>query len=242
VTQATENRRTRRKAPNASDRRTRREGPDASGDPTRDEAARAPNSRTRRETVRADLCRALLGLLEETSFKEISVDDIAVAAGIKRSAFYFYFQGKQDLLVAAASDTAEALYAEADRWWHGRGRPERRLEEALRGMAALYERHAALLRVATEVSTYDDEVRVFWRELIERFIDATASHLEGEQRAGRVPTALEPRATAESLVWMAERCCYIYLARGERTAAELVESLSATWTAALYPRAATRPT
>jgi AcrR family transcriptional regulator len=200
----------------------------------------AEDRRTRRETVRAALCRALLELLETTAFKDVSVDDIAVAAGIKRSAFYFYFRDKQDLLVATAADTAEALYAEADRWWHGHGPPERRLQEALRGIAGLYERHAALLRAATEVSTYDDEVRVFWRELIERFIEGTATHLESEERAGRVPASLDPRATAESLVWMAERCCYIYLARGERTAAELVESLSATWSAALYEGAEER--
>jgi len=204
----------------------------------------AEDRRSRRETVRAALSRALLELVEETPFKDISVDEIAAAAGIKRSAFYFYFRDKQELLVAAASETAEALYAEADRWWHGQGPPERRLEEALRGMATLYERHAGLLRAATEVSTYDDEVRVFWRDVIERFIEATATHLEREQEAARVPRTLDARATAESLVWMAERCCYVYLARRDRTAGELVESLSATWAAALYagsggPRRAT---
>ena len=198
----------------------------------------AEDRRTRRETVRAALCQALLELVETTPFKDVSVDDIAVAAGIKRSAFYFYFADKRELLVATATETVEALYREADRWWHGHGPPERRLEEALRGMAGLYERHAGLLRAATEVSTYDDEVRVFWRELIERFIEATTAHLDSEQRAGRVPPSLDPRATAESLVWMAERCCYVYLARGERSAADLVSSLSATWAAALYPGSA----
>jgi AcrR family transcriptional regulator len=204
--------------------------------PTREPVRTAEDRRARREQVRAALKRALLDLVDATPFKDVSVDDIAAAAGITRSAFYFYFRDKQDLLVAAATETADALYAEADRWWHGHGPPERRLHDALRGMAELYERHAGLLRAATEVSTYDDEVRGFWRALIERFIEATATHLEGEQRAGRVPRSLDPRATAESLVWMAERCCYVYLARGERTAVELVASLSATWTAALYPR------
>jgi AcrR family transcriptional regulator len=198
--------------------------------------------RTRRETVRASLCKALLDLVEHTPFKDVSVDDIAVAAGIKRSAFYFYFSDKQELLVATATDTAEALMREADRWWHGHGPSEERLVEALRGMAELYERHAALLRVATEVSTYDEEVRRFWRQLVERFIEATATHLHREQKAGAVPRSLEPRATAESLVWMAERSCYVYIARGERSGQDLVESLSAVWTAVLYPSTAGSPT
>ena len=191
--------------------------------------------RARRESVRAALCDALLELVEETPFKDISVDDIARAAGIKRSAFYVYFSDKQDLLVATTAETAEALYREADRWWHGEGPPEERLIEALTGMAELYERHGSLLRVATEVATYDDELRLFWRGIVERFVAATETHLRHEQEAGRVPRTLDPRATAESLVWMAERCCYIYLASGERSARELVGSLGATWTAALYP-------
>jgi AcrR family transcriptional regulator len=195
--------------------------------------------RSRRETVRAALCDALLRLLEETPFKDIAVDDVAAAGGIKRSAFYFYFADKRELLMTAAAEAAEALYAEADGWWRGQGPPERRFEAALGGIATLYERHSALLRAATEVSTYDDELRVFWRSLVERFIEATAKHLADEQRAGRVPRSLDARATAESLAWMVERSCYVYLGRGERTAAELVESLSGVWAAALYP--GTRP-
>ena len=191
--------------------------------------------RARRESVRAALCDALLELVEQMPFKEISVDDVTRAAGIKRSAFYVHFSDKQDLLIATAEETAEALYREADRWWHGEGPPEDRLVEALTGMAELYERHGSLLRAATEVSTYDDELRRFWRGIVERFIAATEAHLRGERARNRVARGLEPRATAESLVWMAERCCYIYLARGERSARELVESLGATWTAALYP-------
>lgn len=196
--------------------------------------------RARRESVRAALCDALLDLVEQTPFKDISIDDVTRAAGIKRSAFYVYFSDKQDLLIATASETAEALYREADRWWNGEGPPEERLIEALTGMAELYERHGSLLRAATEVSTYDDEVRVFWRGIVERFIDATAAHLHSERSHGRVPRGLEPQPTAESLVWMAERCCYIYLASGERSARELVELLGATWTAALYPAPARR--
>jgi AcrR family transcriptional regulator len=195
------------------------------------------NPRARRESVRARLRVALLELVDAKPFKDIAVDDLARTAGIKRSAFYVYFGDKRDLLVATTAGTADALYGEADRWWHGEGPPEQRLTEALAGMAELYERHASLLRVATEVSTYDDEVRVFWRGVVERFIDATADHLRREQEAGRVPRSLDAQATAESLVWMAERCCYVYLATGERSARELGESLSATWTAALYPAA-----
>ncbi len=34
---------------------------------------------------------------------------------------------------------------------------------------------------------------------------------------------------------MAERCCYIYLGRRERTPEEVVAAVAPVWTAALYP-------
>ena len=34
---------------------------------------------------------------------------------------------------------------------------------------------------------------------------------------------------------MAERCCFVYLGRGERRPAEVIEALAPVWTAALYP-------
>lgn len=199
------------------------------------------SSASRRDSVRAALVDALLALVRETPFKDLSVDEIARAAGITRSAFYLYFADRRELLVAAAAQATEELYGEADRWWHGSGAPEARLRSALEGVVGLYERHASLLRVVTEVATYDEEVRAFWRRVVERFIAATADYLVRERRAGRLSRDLEPNPTAESLVWMLERSCYVYLAGGERTGRELVDSLTTAWMAALYLRADFEP-
>ena len=90
-----------------------------------------------------------------------------------------------------------------------------------------------LLRVATEVSTYDEDVRQFWRSLIERFIDVTAEHLTRERRAGRARVT-DPRHTAEALVWMVERSLYIYVGGREREAQEVIDMLVPLWVSALY--------
>src|SRR3954453_15318802 len=123
----------------------------AASQPTRE------TRRRRRDEVRDAVRAATLGLLETAPFNVLTVDEIARAAGLSRSAFYFYFRDKNDLLIAAAEDLAAELYREADRWWHGEGAPRERIEAALRGMVDIYERHAPLFRVATEVSTYDAE-------------------------------------------------------------------------------------
>lgn len=197
-------------------------------------AAQRQSRRRRRDDVKSSVRAATLELVRDTPFKDLTIDEIARGAGLTRSAFYFYFRDKHELLMAAVEDVVAALYREADRWWHGDGDGEQLIREALAGVAAVYTEHATLLRVATKVSTYDDEVREFWRSLVERFITATASHLRREQDAGRA-RPLDPDRTAESLVWMTERSCYMYLTRGERDSRELVDALAPVWAAALYP-------
>lgn len=178
---------------------------------------------------------ATLRLVGEQSFTDLTIDDIAREAGISRSAFYFYFRDKQELLMALTTEVANELYHEADRWWHGVGEPEALVRAALEGIGGVYEQYVGLLRVATEVSTYDEEVRQFWRSLIERFIDATAEHLVREGRAGRV-RATDPRHTAEALIWMVERTLYIYVGGREREAQEVIDMLVPLWVTALYAR------
>jgi TetR/AcrR family transcriptional regulator, ethionamide resistance regulator len=189
--------------------------------------------RERHDEVRAKVCEATLRLLEERPYRELTIDDVAREAGISRSAFYFYFRDKHELLMALTADVADALYREADRWWHGHGDPEALVREALSGVAAVYERYAPVLRVATEVSTYDEEVRQFWRSLVERFVDATTDYLRHEREVERVPP-LDPRPTAEALVWMVERTLYIQVAGGERRPEELVATLVPLWVSVLY--------
>ena len=201
--------------------------------------SRAASGRTerrqKREQVRADVLRVALELAENGPFRDLTVDEIARAAGLSRSAFYTHFRDKHDLLRVAVEQVADELYRMADRWWRGEGPPAERVRVAIEGVVSVYAEHAALLRIAAEVSTYDEEVREVWMGVIDRFIEATADHIRSEQAKGLIAPALEPRGTAESLVWMNERCSYIYLGRGERSPAQVVEAMAPVWTAALYP-------
>lgn len=181
------------------------------------------------------MLRSALELAEQAPFRDITVDEIARAAGLSRSAFYTHFHDKHELLLAAVKEVVDELYRMSDRWWHGEGPPAERVRQALEGVVSVYAENANLLRIATEVSTYDEEVREFWLGIMGRFIDATAEHIRAEQRAGLIPKTLKAEPTAEGLSWMCERYCYIYLGRGDRTPEELVSSMAPVWTAALYP-------
>lgn len=191
--------------------------------------------RERRQKAREKAIASALKLAEKGSFRDVTVDQIARSSGLSRSAFYTHFQDKQELLMVAVEEVSEQLYEMADRWWHGVGPPAERVRRAIDGVVSVYAEHARVLRIATEVSTYDDEVRALWLDIAERFIEATADHVRAEQDVGLIPRNLDPRSTAESLYWMAERCCYMYLGRGDRTPKAVIEALAPVWTAALYP-------
>jgi TetR/AcrR family transcriptional regulator, ethionamide resistance regulator len=190
--------------------------------------------RRSREEVQEAVRESLVKLLREGSFKDVTVDELARAAGISRTAFYFYYGSKNEVLMAAAEETSAEVYAEADRWWHGAGPPEELVRAALEGIAAVYLEHAEIMRAAVEATTYDDEFKTFYTALMERFVSATADHLRRERDAGRL-RELDLEPVAEALVWMAERCNHAFLLLEDRPVRDVVESLTTIWVHALYP-------
>lgn len=169
----------------------------------------------------------LLG--EGSSFADLSIARIAERAGLTRTAFYFYFRDKRDLLMHATAAIAEGLFDEADRWWRGTGGPAD-LRVALENILGSYRDHAQLLRAVVEASGYDEEVGAYWRGLIARFIEATERRLLAE---GHPPPAA--KSTAFALVWMTERSCYQHVVRpGHLEDRALIDALGAIWERGVY--------
>jgi AcrR family transcriptional regulator len=189
----------------------------------------------KRTQVQEAVLAATEGLLSEgASFADLGIERIATRAGISRTAFYFYFRDKRELLMRLTEDVTELLYAQADRWFSGQGDPAEEMRLAFENIIALYNAHGPLLRAIVEVSTYDEEVAVHWRALLGRFIDATRRRIEAEQAASKAP-AMPPAATAFALVWMSERTFYQQLVQSEpfdeRT---IVDALVAIWMRTVY--------
>jgi AcrR family transcriptional regulator len=188
----------------------------------------------KRAQVQADVLAATEALLAAgATYAELNVERIATAAGISRTAFYFYFKDKRDLLMRLAGDITEQLYRQADIWFSGEGDPEEEIREALTRIADLYGQHGVLIRAIVEVSTYDDEIATFWRGLLARFVDATRRRIETE--GDGVP----PAATAFALTWMVERTYYEQLVQDQpQPPDELVDALTAIYLRTVYGRTA----
>ncbi len=191
----------------------------------------------KREAVQAAVLTATEELLAEgASFADLNIEKIATRAGISRTAFYFYFKDKGELLVRLTEDVTTELYEQADVWFSGQGDPRTELREALSKVAGLYADHAALMRVIVEVSTYEEAVATFWRGLLARFIDATAERIASEQAAGNAPAGDGP-AMAFALVWMCERTLYQQVVQHETFSLDtLTATLESLWMRAIYAR------
>lgn len=173
-------------------------------------------------------------LAEGAKFADLGVERIATRAGISRTAFYFYFRDKRELLLRLTEDVIDLLHRQAEAWWSGDGDPEAEIRETYSNVAAVYEQHGVLLRALAEVSSYDEEFAAYWRRLVGRFAESGRQRIEREQRAGRALPG-PARDIAIVTVWMSERMLYQRLVQPDLISREdLVEALTLVCMRAIY--------
>jgi len=174
-------------------------------------------------------------LAEGVSYTELNIERIATRAGISRTAFYFYFRDKRELLLRLTEDVTDQLYRQGDIWFSGEGEPAAELNEALRNISALYREHGAVLGAIVQAAATDDEVAVFWHGLVDRFVDATSRRIDDLQRDGRAAVTEDARAVAFALCWMIERAFNQQLVLGEPIPEPaLVDALTGIFVRAVY--------
>src|SRR3954453_5031044 len=189
---------------------------------------------------RAAVQAAVLGgagplLGEGASYADLNIERIATRAGISRTAFYFYFRDKRELLLRLTEDVTDELYRVGDIWFSGAGEPATELAEALGNIGALYREHGAVLRAIVQAAATDDEIAVSWHRIVDRFVDATSRRIEDLQHDGRAPVREDARATAFALCWMIERAFNQQLVLGAPFPEQvLVDALTGIFLRAVY--------
>jgi TetR/AcrR family transcriptional regulator, ethionamide resistance regulator len=198
------------------------------------EAQEEKSQRRDRAAIVADVRASLVRVLEHKPFNDVTVDELAREAGLSRTAFYFYYKDKNEVLAAVLEALRDVASEQAAGWWSGKGEPSAVIGETLRDIGSLWESHAGVLRAAVEVASYDHAFWVFWKGLMDDFIGDTQEHLRRERDAGRLRPDADPDRQAEVLVWMGERCHYVGLLEG-RPAEETAAVLTGIWLRTLYP-------
>ena len=158
--------------------------------------------------TRQRLLEATEQLLGQQSVRDISVVDIARAAGTSPATFYQYFKdvGEATLCLAeAAAEEVPAILGLIDGSWRG----QKGLDTAraiVRGFVDHWDAHRSVLLVRNLFADEGDKrfmkVR---RRMLSPVIQHLAKRIAEHQETGRVPAELHPAAAAAAMASILER-------------------------------------
>ena len=203
---------------------------------SRGESRTAPGRRRRRtpEAAEREIVEAAEALLREKPFRELTVDDLMRRTGLSRPSFYVYFRDRHDLVLKVVEHIGGELFAMSERWYEGTGDGPALVREAIDGVVGVFAAHGPVLRALADAASEDPRVEAAYVALIQRFVDATARHIEEEVAAGRV-LPLDPVPTATALTWMMERYLQLQLGRAADAPVDSVaDTLTTIWSRVLY--------
>ena len=201
-----------------------------------DEGRKNPARRRRRtpEVAEGEIIAAAAEFLRERPFRELTVDEVMRRTDLSRPSFYVYFTDRHQLVLRVVEHLGSELFTMSDRWLSGSGEGSDLARQALDGIVAVYVEHGPVMRALADAAADDPGVEQAYAALVQRFVDATARHIEEEIAAGRI-LPLDADETAKALVWMMERYLILSLGRAPLTPAESVaDTLTTIWTRVLY--------
>lgn len=194
-------------------------------------------SRRRRrspEVAEREIIAAAHGLLRERPFRELTVDEVMRRTELSRPSFYVYFRDRHHLVLRVVEHLGAELWTMTDRRSEGSENGPALAREAIEGVVAVFVEHGAVMHALSDAAADDPDVEQAYGQLMQRFIDVTAEHIEREVEAGRI-LPLDARETAKALILMNER--YLNLSLGRRPTAKpetVLHTLGTIWTRTLY--------
>ena len=205
----------------------------SSGRTTRGRRSARPSGDDREQAILATAEH----LLEERSFADISVDDLAKGAGLSRPTFYFYFKSKEAVLLSLL----EPMIARGDAEFDGAVQrlpadPRRVWRNGIKAFFTAFASHRALSRAAREALATSPELRDVWAGFMQKWIDQTAAMILAERARGAAPETIPAADLATSLNHMNERTMMATLSAEQPAVIEdrVVDTLAHIWVTSIY--------
>ena len=205
----------------------------SSGRGSRGRRSARPSGDDREQAILATAER----LLEERSFADISVDDLAKGAGLSRPTFYFYFKSKEAVLLSLL----EPMIARADAEFDGAVQrlpvdPRRVWRNGIKAFFTAFDSHRAVARAGTEALATSSELRAVWSGFMQKWIDHTAAMITAERARGAAPETIPAADLATSLNQMNERTMMATLSAEQPAVIEdrVVDTLAHIWVSSIY--------
>lgn len=130
-------------------------------------------TRARRAEAKVRIVTATERLLAHTDFRDLTVDDVMVEAGLSRTVFYRHFDGLPQVVLALLAKIEADLEQQippgpADEQW---------MRTMLTIGVNVFADHARFLRALDDAASHDAEIEAAWRAFVTRWVDETAALL-----------------------------------------------------------------
>jgi AcrR family transcriptional regulator len=181
----------------------------------------------RKDLVLEHLLDAAAGLFLQRGYANTRMQDIAECAQMSRSSLYYYFENKEQVLLAltegdvrVATDTLEALLDDASISWADklRGWIEGNIREKLAGRA----RFRLVDRIHDDLPA---EYREIFRKQRRKILDLVTTVVEGGARAGEF-RVIDPKITAFAVIGMSNWTAWWYSPNGRSAPDEIARCMT----------------
>src|SRR5262249_44772504 len=143
-------------------------------------------------------------LLADTPLSDLTIEQIATAAGVSRSTFYFYFADKAQILLLLCSDVLEEMSAELERWFADPAKHAEPWSRAsITAAVTIARRNANVVSSALDSLGTNPEIDQVWNLYFDRAVSRSTLLIERERAAGLAPSSGPPApALARALMHM----------------------------------------
>ncbi|WP_235027449.1 TetR/AcrR family transcriptional regulator [Dietzia psychralcaliphila] len=174
--------------------------------------------------------------LRTTKLDDISVADLTDAAGITRSAFYFYFDSKAAAVTVLLSSIQATAAKSNDMLVNSDGRFRSRVSATLSRLADRMVDNAHVYRALLTARTTHEPMRRLWDEGRAELAAPIAEYIRSERAAGRAPDGADADSLATALIQINESVLehLVYDPGADRE--PMIATASDLWVRAIYGR------
>lgn len=176
-------------------------------------------------------------LLGERAFDDISIEDLAVGAGISRPTFYFYFASKDEVLLALLDRViTEVEQRVGDLPRDFESDPVGAWTRSIGMFVEVFVAHRGVATAAIAARARNAEVRALWSKSMQSWADFSTDVIRSEQARGAAPEGIDAYDLAVGLNLMNERVITAALNQEMPAIAEsrALDVLSTIWIRSIY--------
>jgi AcrR family transcriptional regulator len=157
----------------------------------------------RRAVTERAILDATEALLEERSFRDISVEEVMASAGLSRTAFYRYFPDLESVVTRLMGTLVSELRDAATRWLFSEN-PATQLHDSLLHFAIVYRDHGRLMQAFDDATAAGPDLKQQWDGTLGQLVGPIERRIVALAESGRVDVA-HPVETVRALSVLTDR-------------------------------------